>query len=118
MYVQDSDYKPETPEIPTGSYLGEMKNELPDDVDVDSLYSAGPKFHSKSGKKLSDGKEFNKFKVKGITMNRCVEKLFDQNAFRNMVLAETHSLNRPITIFVDASKQENSRISTATKVLG
>ena len=95
MYVQDSDYKSETPDIPTGSYLGEMTNELPDDVDVDSFYSAGPKFYSISGKKLSDGKEFNIFKVKGITMNRCVEKFFDQNAFRNLVLAETHSLKSP-----------------------
>ena len=95
MYVQDSDYKSETPDIPTGSYLGEMTNELPHDVDVDSFYSAGPEFYSISGKKLSDGKEFNIFKVEGITMNRCVEKFFDQNAFRNLVLAETHSLKSP-----------------------
>ena len=61
MYVQDSDYKSETPDIPPGSYLGEMTNELPDDVDVDSFYSAAPKFYSISGKKLSDGKEFNLF---------------------------------------------------------
>ena len=78
MYVQDSDYKSETPDIPTGSYLGEMTNELPHDVDVDSFYSAGPKFYSISGKKLSDGKEFNIFKVKGIKMNRCDEKFFDR----------------------------------------
>ena len=92
MYVQDSDYKSETPDIPTGSYLGEMTNELPDDVDVDSCYSAEPKFCNISGKNSSDGKEFNIFKVKGITMNRCVEKFFDQIAFRKLVLAETHSL--------------------------
>ena len=95
MYVQDSDYQSETPDIPTGSYLGEMTNELPHDVDVDSFYSTGPKFYSISGKKLSDGKQFNIFKVKGITMNRCVENFFDQNAFRNLVLAEIHSLKSP-----------------------
>ena len=95
IYVQDSDYKSETPDIPTGSHLGEMTNELPDDVDLDSSYNAGPKIYSISSKKLSDGKEFNIFKVKGITMNRCVEKIFDQNAFRNLVLAETHSLKSP-----------------------
>ena len=90
MYVQDSNYKSETQDIPTWSYLGEMTNELSDYVDVDSFYSAGPKFYSISGKNLSDSKEFNIFKVKGITMNRWVEKFFDQNAFKNLVLVETH----------------------------
>ena len=77
MYVQDSDYNSKTPDIPTGSSLGEMTNGLRD-VDVDSFYSARPKFYTISGKKLSDDKEFNILKVKGITMNRCVEKFFDQ----------------------------------------
>ena len=95
IYVHDSHYMSETPDIPTGSYLGELTNELPDDVDVDSFYSSGPKFYSISGKKLSNVKKFNNFKVKGITINRCVENFFDQNAFKNLVLAETHSLRSP-----------------------
>ena len=56
MYVQDSHYMSGTRGILTVSYLEEMKNELPDDVVVDSFYSAGPKFYSKGGYKVPDGR--------------------------------------------------------------
>ena len=94
MYVQDSDYQSETPDITTGSYLGDMTNEF-QTMWMWIRSTVQGQFLSISGKKLSDGKEFNIFKVKRITMNRCVENFFDQNALKNLVLAETHSLKSP-----------------------
>ena len=92
MYVQDSPDFSENRDIQIGSYQCEMTYELPHDVDVDSFYSAGLKFYNISDKKLTNDRELNFFKVKGITMNRCVEKFFDQSAFKELVLTEAHSL--------------------------
>ena len=72
-----------------------MTNELPHNKDVVPFYKSWPKFYNKCGKKRPDGREFNLFKVMGITMDRCVEKCFGQRAFRNLVLSETHSLKSP-----------------------
>ena len=95
MYVQDSLDLFAKPDVQTGCYLGQMTNDLTHDGDIVSLYSARPKFYSISGKKLSDGREFNIFKVRGKMMNRCVEKCFDQSSFENLFLTESHSVKSP-----------------------
>ena len=95
MYVQDSLNLSENPDIQTGSYMVEMVNEPPHDVDVDLFYSPGPKFQSLSGKKMSHGKEFIIFKLERITMKSFVEKFFDQRAFKNLVSTETLCLKSP-----------------------
>ena len=51
MYVQDSLNLSETAVIEIGSYVGEMTNELPHDVNEDFFWSAGPKFWNISGQK-------------------------------------------------------------------
>ena len=96
MYVQDMEIS-DSPDINIGSGLGEMTNELPDDVIIDKFWSAGPKFYCLSGHNIKSGLEYNLFKVKGVTLNRASEKTFNPDTFRKLILGETHELRSPFT---------------------
>ena len=79
-------------DIPIGSYLGDMTDEFPKTVTVDNFFSGGPKFYCINGRNNETAAEYNVFKVKGLTFNRAVEKTFDIEAFRKLVLQEVHKL--------------------------
>ena len=96
MYVQDKE-KCELPDDPIASSLGEMTGELPNDVHVDKLWSAGPKLYCLSVHNVNSGLEYNVFKVKRVTLNRATEKTFNQKTFKKLTLGETHELRSPFT---------------------
>ena len=96
MYVHDKSDGLEQ-DIPLGSAMGEMTNELPDDVLFDKFWSAGPKFYCLSGHNVFSGLEYNVFKVKGVTLNRATEKTFNPDTFKKLLLGETHELRSPFT---------------------
>lgn len=93
MYVHDT--KRSTQDIPIGSCLGEMTNELPEKVLIDRFWSAGPKFYCIAGHNVDTGLEYNVFKVKGVTLNRAAEKTFNPETFKKPILGETHELRSP-----------------------
>ena len=70
-------------DIPIGSYLGDVTDELPKTVTFDNFFSGGPKFYCINGRKNETAAEYNVFKVKCLTINRAVEKTFDIEAFKN-----------------------------------
>ena len=84
-------------DIPIGSYLGDMTDELPKTVTVDNFFSGGPKFYCINGRNNETAAEYNVFKVKGLTTNRAVEKTFDIEAFKKLVLQEVHELRSPFS---------------------
>ena len=96
MYIHDRSQS-EIMDIPIGSGLGEMTNELPEDVLIDKFWSAGPKFYCMSGHRIPSGLEYNIFKVKGVTLNRATEKTFNPTTFKKLVLGETHELRSPFS---------------------
>ena len=96
MYVHDKE-KCQLPDIPIGSSLGEMTDELPNDVLIDKFRSAGPKFYWISSQDVNSGLEYNVFKVKGVTINRATEKTFNPETFEKLILGETHELRSPFT---------------------
>ena len=96
MYIHDKNQS-EAVDIPIGTGLGEMTNELPEDVLIDKFWSAGPKFYRMSGHRRTNGLEYNVFKVKGVTLNRATEKTFNPETFKKLVLGETHELRSPFS---------------------
>ena len=84
-------------DIPIGSYLGDMTDELPKTVTVDNFFSGGPKFYCINGRNNETAAEYNVFKVKGLTINRAVEKTFDIEAFKKLFLQEVHELRSPFS---------------------
>ena len=84
-----------TPDIPTGSNMGDMTNELPKDVTIFDYFSGGPKFYLISGWDQSTGKEYNIFKIKGLTLNRATEKSISKDAFKKLILAEILVIKSP-----------------------
>ena len=60
MYVRDKE-RCELPDIPIGSSLGEMTDELPNDVLIGKFWCAGPKFYCLSGHNVNSGPEYNVF---------------------------------------------------------
>ena len=63
MYIHDKNQS-EAVDIPIGTGLGEMTNELPEEVLIDKFWSTGPKFYCMSGHRRTNGLEYNVFKVK------------------------------------------------------
>ena len=96
MYVHDKSVTAQQ-DIPVGSGMGNMTNELPGDVLIDRFWSAGPKFYCFSGHNIVSGLEYNVFKVKGVTLNRATEKTFNPETFKKLILGETHELRSPFT---------------------
>ena len=73
MYIDDNPDDGHR-DIPLGSSIGEMTDEVPENVVIDHFFSGGPKFYCLSGRNMDTHKEFNVFIVKGLTINRSVEK--------------------------------------------
>ena len=96
MYIHDKNQS-EAVDIPIGTGLGEMTNELPEDVLIDKFWSAGPKFYCMSGHRRTNGLEYNVFKVKGVNLNRATEKTFNTETIKKLVLGETHELRSPFS---------------------
>ena len=84
-------------DILIGSHLGDMTDGLPKTVTVDNFFSGGPKFYRINGHKNQTAAEYIVFKVKGLTINRAVEKTFDIKAFKKLVLQEVHELRSPFS---------------------
>ena len=74
-----------------------MTDELPKTVTVDNFFSGGPKFYCINGRNNETAAEYNVFKVKGLTINRAVEKTFDIEAFKKLVPQEVHELRSPFS---------------------
>ena len=96
MYVHDKE-RCELPNIPIGSSLGEMTDELPNDVLIDKFWNAGPKFYCLSGHNVNSGLENNVFKVKRVALSRATEKTFNPETFKKLALGATHELRSPFT---------------------
>ena len=82
MYIHDKNQS-EAVDIPIGTGLGEMTSELPVDLLTDTFWSAVPKLYCMLGHRRTNGLEYNVFKVKGITLNRAIEKTFNPETFKN-----------------------------------
>ena len=96
MYVHDTRTSHDF-DISTGSFLGDMTDELPRGVEIDKFWSAGPKFYCFTGQDTSKQTDYSVFKIKGVTLNRCVERYFNPDTFKRLVLGETHLLESPFT---------------------
>ena len=84
-------------DIPIGSYLGDMTEELSKTVTVDNFFSGGPKFYCIKGRNNETAAGYSAFKVKGLTINRAAEKTFAFEAFKNLVFHEVHELRSPFS---------------------
>ena len=61
------------------------------------FFSGGPKFYCINGRNNETAAEYYVFKVKDLTINRAVEKTFDIEAFKELVLQEVHELRSPFS---------------------
>ena len=83
--------------IPTGSYLGDMTDELPSSVVINQFYCAGPKFYLLEGKNQLTGETFHTFKIKGITLNQSTHSAVTPQSIKQLVRGELDKLSAPFT---------------------
>ena len=74
-----------------------MTDEIPKTVTADNFFSGGPKLYCINGRNNETAAEYNAFKVKGLTINRAVEKTFDIEAFKKLVLQDVHEMRSPFS---------------------
>ena len=99
MYVHDKE-RCELPNIPIGSSLGEMTDELPNDVLIDKFWNAGPKFYCLSGHNVNSGLENNVFKVKRVALSRATEKNVQPRNFQKTSFGCNSWTAQPLHEFV------------------
>ena len=66
MFIQR---KGETMPLTTGNYLGDLTDELPENVVVTGYYCGGPKFYLLTGKNTVTGEPYSVYKIKGVSLN-------------------------------------------------
>ena len=95
-----------------------MTDEIPSNVVITDFFSGGPKFYCLSGFYSDTSNDYNVFKMKGITMNRACEKIFDKDGFKKLVLQEVHELRSPFSSMkrcVRSGRIHNSFCQKVTK---
>ena len=102
MYVNETNFSIHeddeiTLDIPTGNNLGEMTDELPKNVEILTFYSGGPKFYCLNGQDMVKQTDYNIMKVKGLTLNRAVEKSIDVEKIRGLVENEIQEIRSPFS---------------------
>ena len=96
--------------IPTGSYLGDMTDELPSSVRIDEFYCAGPKFYLLEGKNQLTGESFTTFKIKGITINQATNSDITPESIKQLVRGELDKLSAPFTYI--ARDRRSAKLTT------
>jgi hypothetical protein len=85
IYVQ----KPGQPELPEGSFLGELTNELSKDgpdAYIEEFLTAGPKNYGYKVVGREDGQPKYALKIKGLTLNHNASKTANYDSLKAMVL--------------------------------
>ena len=85
-----------------------MTDEFPKTVTVDNFFSGGPTFYRFNGRNNETAAEYNVFEVKDLTINRAVEKTFDIEEFKKLVLL-VHELRSPFSSMRRCVKTQSLR---------
>ncbi len=107
MFIQRKD---EQSVLTTGNFLGDLTNELPNNVEVTEYYCAGPKFYLLVGKNMVTGEPYSMYKIKGVSLNKSTETAINADNIRKLVMQEIESATLEAPHFVIRREKKTGKL--------